>query len=164
MMCVVQMVVDEQRHEQLISALRRTVANGALLLATADERLTDGNQTAHEVLAHLVFWHREYVAVAQALLARRQPDLRLGTFTELNALACQEFAGEPLPALARCLLTLQELLEAALRHLPDWEINFPVKQGGRYWSVEERVAAIEAHIRHHIMRLRRAARQPISEA
>ena len=153
------MTLDEQRHEQLLLSLRHTVADAALAFATVDERLANGNQTALESLAHLVFWHREYVAIAQALIAGRKPDLRSGTFTGLNLLAYREFAGQPLPALARCLITLQELLEAALRHLPDWEINFPVKQGGRYWSIDERVSAIEAHIRHHVLQFRRAARR-----
>jgi hypothetical protein len=105
------------------------------------------------------------VAIAQALASGRQPELRSGTFVELNARAYQEFAGMPLPGLVRCLVTLQELLEAALRHLPDWEINFPVKQGGRYSSIDERLQEIESHIRRHVARLRHAARRrsPTSE-
>ena len=159
------MIEQYQRSDEILIALRRTVLNAALFFATADEQLSDGCQTAHEVLAHLVFWHREYVAIAQALASGRQPELRSGAFAQLNARACQEFAGMPLPALARCLVTLQELLEAALRHLPDWEINFPVKQGGRYWSIDERLPTIESHIRRHVARLRHAVRRrsPSSE-
>ena len=153
------MVQQYQRSDELLIALRRTVLSAALFSATSAEQLADGFQTAHEVLAHLVFWHREYVAIAQALASGRQPELRSGTIVELNARAYQEFAGMPLPALARCLVTLQELLEAALWHLPDWEINFPVQQGGRYCSIDERLLAIESHIHRHVARLRNAARQ-----
>jgi hypothetical protein len=153
------MIQQYQRSDEIHITLRRTVLSAALFFATADERLTDGCQTAHEVLAHLVFWHREYVAIAQALAGARQPELRSGTLVELNACACQEFAGMPLPALAHCLVTLQELLEAAVRHLPDWEINFPVKQGGRYWSIDERLPMIESHVRRHVAQLRHATRR-----
>jgi hypothetical protein len=153
------LIQQHQRSDEILITLRRTVLNAALLFATVDERLADGCQTAHEVLAHLVFWHREYVSIAQALASGRQPELRFGTIVELNARAYQEFAGMSLPALVRCLVTLQELLEAALRHLPDWEINFPVKQGGRYWSIDERLLAIESHIYRHVARLRHAARR-----
>jgi hypothetical protein len=153
------MIQRYQRPDEILITLRRTVLNAALFFETTDEWLADGCQTAHEVLAHLVFWHREYVAIAQALASGRRPELRSGAFVELNARAYQEFADMPLPALARCLVMLQELLEAALRHLPDWEINFPVKQGGRYWSIGERLPTIESHIRRHVARLRHAARR-----
>jgi hypothetical protein len=145
--------------QQILGRLNRTVAEAAAYLAGADEGLCDGFQTAREVLSHLVFWHREYVAIAESLAMGRRPALKSGTFAALNAGATQEFQDESLPGLADRLLALEELLEAALQRLPDWQMNFPVKQGGFERSAAERVLAIESHIRYHVARLRRAARR-----
>ena len=71
--------------ERLLGKLANTVSGAALFLAEADESLNDGHQTAREVLSHILFWHREYVAIVQALLEGHPPDLRHGTFAALNA-------------------------------------------------------------------------------
>lgn len=143
--------------EETLSALDRTVGDAVVFFAQVDETLADGHQTAREVLSHLVFWHREYVAVARALTADRKPELKSGTFASLNALASQEFRDRSLPDLAERLAGLQRELDAALASLPDLGANFPVKRGGRYWSVEDRVPTIESHIRNHVRHLKRAA-------
>jgi hypothetical protein len=141
-----------------LRALDETLVDAAGFLADVDPDLDGGYQTAHEVLCHLVFWHREYVAISQALLEGREPTLKKGTYAQLNRVATKEFAGQTMAELANSLLTLQQLLREQLLALPDWSIDFPVKQAGRFKSVAGRVPNIESHIRGHVQRLRRADR------
>ncbi|MDX1613200.1 MAG: DinB family protein [Candidatus Promineifilaceae bacterium] len=152
--------MDNKRtdRDKSLADLERAVNQAAAYLAEADEALWDGHQTAREVLAHLVFWHREYLTVARALAQEEEPSLKQGTFAELNAAAAREFADVPLDRLARRWLALQVALNAVLRRLPDWQADFPVKHGGRKKAVVKRVAGIQAHIRHHLRRLQRAER------
>jgi hypothetical protein len=55
----------------------------------------DGSWTAHDVLAHLVFWHETYVSVLAALLNDEKPRLLTGSFRELNERAVRQNAGQP---------------------------------------------------------------------
>jgi hypothetical protein len=147
--------------EETLDALDRTVAEAAGFFTHADESLADGCQTARDVISHLVFWHREYVASARAMAAGRPPKLRRGVSREMNAQATHEFAHESLPSLAQHLAALQRKLDKALRRLPDLNADFPIKEGGRYWSVEDRVPVIESHIRNHVKRLKQAVGKEI---
>jgi hypothetical protein len=104
-----------------------------------------------------VFWHREYVHVIRALAECQSYPLKAGTFEELNAQAYEEFQSYSMWELADRLACLQEDLVEYLQRLTYWRMDFPVKQGGRFWSVEDRIPTIEAHIRNHILRLRKAA-------
>ncbi len=149
--------------ERMLASLDGAVMEAANFFRDLDESLSDGNQTAHEVLSHLVFWHREYVNVARALAECRQPTLRAGTFAQLNAQAYREFERYPMHELADCLASLQEQLVWLLQQLSYWRMDFPVKQGGHFWSVEDRIPSIEAHIRNHVVRLKRAARKAHEE-
>ncbi|UCG23998.1 MAG: hypothetical protein JSW55_18010 [Chloroflexota bacterium] len=142
----------------VLQALEDAVADAAGYLATVDEDLHDGHQTAREVLCHLVFWHREYVQITRAMIDGRQPSLRRGTFARLNAEATREFAGQKMTDLADSLLELGETLLSQLRSLPDWSVPFPVKYGGRPKNVAERLPSIARHLRGHMSRLQRAAR------
>jgi hypothetical protein len=150
------MIRVNPHREDLISALDRTVVNAAALFSEADETLADGHQTAREVLSHFVFWHREYGAIISALVDGRLPRLRVGTFRDMHAEAAQEFKEQSLPLLAWRLIGYQAYLATQLRRLPDWSVNFPLKEGGNFVSVEERLRQIESHIRNHLARLRRA--------
>ena len=148
--------------ESDLTTLNLTIGKAAAFFAQVDEALSDGHQTARHCLSHLVFWHREYVNIAHDLVAGRQPGLRHGTFKALNAQASQEFQDESLPELADLLLEFQRQLDALLRALPNIEAPFPLKQGGNPWRVADLVPRIEAHIRNHIDRLKRAcARQRV---
>ncbi len=143
---------------RVLRALDEALVDAAGYLADVDPELDGGHQTAHEVLCHFVFWHREYVAISRALLAGQDPPLKEGTFAQLNCTATKEFAERSAEDLARLLLVLQESLREQLFALPDWSIDFPVKRGGRPKSVAKRIPAIESHLRGHIKRLRRADR------
>lgn len=148
-----------QSRQSALVGLGRVVADAVTFFADADESLADEHQTAREVLSHFVFWHREYVRIVRALAKRQAPRLREGKFREFNAQATREFAFESLPALVKRFDRLQSQLERALRALPDWESNFPIKSSGKYTSVAERVPQIAAHIGNHVARLRRAAKK-----
>jgi hypothetical protein len=144
--------------ERALCALDEAVVDAAGYLRDVDPDLDGGHQTAREVLCHLVFWHREYVAICRALLEEREPPLKEGTYAQLNALAKEEFAACSMDDLACSLLAMQESLRFQLSALPDWSIDFPVKQDSRRKSVAERMPAIESHLQSHIRRLRRARR------
>jgi hypothetical protein len=145
--------------ESLLASLDATVADAEHFFAGVPETLCDGRQSAREALAHLVFWHAEYVHIVEALANGRPYHLRHGTSIELNALAARQLRDEPMPVLARRLTYRQKKLAKALAGIRDWSINFPVKEGGDYCSLSARIAQIEAHVRGHVGRLRRAARQ-----
>jgi hypothetical protein len=150
-----QILVDET----LLNELNETVDEAARFFTGVDENLCDGNQSAREVLSHLVFWHQEYATIAESLAEGRRPLLREGAFSVLNAHAVCLYRHISLPELARRLLSTQDRLDMALRSLPDWSVNFPVKVGGRFWKVADRLEAIESHIRNHVVRLRRRQRR-----
>jgi hypothetical protein len=143
----------------LLDKLNETIEEAVSLFSEVDDDLCDGNQSARAVLSHLLFWHLEYAAVAEALVEGHQPVLREGAFSVLNAQATRLYQYIPLPELADWLLSTQERLDAALRLLPDWSVNFPVKAGGRFWNVADRLETIESHIRNHVGRLRRLQRR-----
>lgn len=153
------MKAKPRTYDCLISALDATVADAETFFRGADENLCDGEQTAREALAHLVFWHLEYVHVAEALVTGRTYALRHGTSNELNALAARQLPDEPMHVLARRLSYRQKHLAKMLYQLPDWSVNFPIKAEGSFCSVADRVRQIEAHIRGHVGRLRHAAQQ-----
>ena len=141
-----------------LRALDKALVDAADYLADVDPELDGGHQTAREVLCHLVFWHREYVAIIQALLEDQEPPLKEGTYAQLNCEATIEFADRSMDELARSLLALQASLRKQLLALPDWSVDFPVKRGSRRKSVSERVPGIAGHVRGHMKRLRRADR------
>jgi len=141
-----------------LKALTATVAEAAEFFQQSDPHLFDGYQTASEVLSHLLFWHCEYVAIIQALRNGVQPELRAGTYAELNQVATEECDGIPVDELANQLLAYQKTFEDELGQITDLLIEFPIKCGGRTKSVRDRVPSIESHIRNHVRRLRSAER------
>jgi hypothetical protein len=141
-----------------LADLDRAVRDAAAFFAQVDEALADEHQTAREVLAHFVFWHREYGRIVRALAKGRAPNLREGKFREFNAQATREFVTAPLPVLTQRLQDSQKRLQRALVALPDWDVNFPIKTGTKFTRVAIRVPQITAHIRNHVTRLQRAAK------
>ena len=141
-----------------LKTLTTTVTDAAEFFLQSDPHLFDGYQTASEVLSHLLFWHCEYVAIIHALRNGVQPELRVGTFAELNQVATEEFAGIPVDELANQLLAYQKTFEDEIGQITDLLIEFPIKCGGRSKSIEDRIPSIEAHIRSHVRRLKSAER------
>lgn len=150
------MVGHAEKRARALRALQEAVDEAVAFFQDANANLFDGYQTAHEVLAHLVFWQCEHLTIAQALAAGQMPDLREGSLAELNRCACEELRNEPVAALLARLTARQAALDETLRGL-DWEQDFPLKQGGRPSTVEDRVFGLATHIRQHVMQLRRAA-------
>ncbi len=148
-----------REHEQFLAELDGTVAEAEEFFRHCPELVRDGRQTAREALAHLVFWHLEYVHIVEAMVARKPYHLRHGKFNDLNALAAHQVRDEPMFILARRLTYRQKHLAKALRQLRDWEQDLPVKADCGSCSVAMRVREIEAHIRGHVLRLRRVARR-----
>ena len=142
----------------LLASLNEIVAEACAFFLEADQDLFDGHQNAREILSHLVFWHREYVLIIKALKAGQQPRLKAGTYAELNSAATCEFLNTPMFDLAHKLRSYHDRLADELRPLANWNIDFPVKFGGRSDSVAGRLPAIESHIRSHVRRLKRAER------
>lgn len=144
--------------DAVLKALTATVAEAAEYFLQGDPDLFDGYQTAAEVLSHLLFWHCEYVAIVHAIRNGLQPELRVGTFAELNEAAGEEFAGIPVNELVSQLLIHQKTFEDELGQITDLMVEFPIKCGGRFKSVKDRVPTIESHIRNHVRRLKSAER------
>ena len=150
---------QKDERSRTLRELANTVNEAAAFFVVTEESLSDGYQSAREVLSHLVFWHREYLTIAQALVEGSKPRLKEGTYAELNAGATCEFECKSMDELAQLFVQYQKSLEAALQCLPDWGIIYPVKYGGRLKCVAERLPAIESHIRNHVSRLQRAERR-----
>lgn len=143
-------------HDMILESFNQTVADAAAYLCCVDERLTDGHQAAHGVLSQMVFWHEEYLQIARAIVAGQEPILHGGTFDSINMIARQKYAREAMPMLAHRLTTVHHELEAVLRSITDWSLNFPVKQDSGYCSVGERIRLIDAHIHNRVALLKRA--------
>ncbi len=139
-----------------LEALHSTVMVAASFFSDVDENLSDGWQTARQILAHLVFWHREYARVIQAIADGEKPNLLTGKFRELNARAWQEFARTPMPALAQQFRKSQSELESAARQMRARETKFAFKQGSKPQRINYWLPRIEAHVRTHVVQLKRA--------
>ena len=142
-----------------LANLNDAVSQATTFFLEVEPTFFDGFQTAHEVLAHFVFWHRECVSISQALLLGTKPQLRKASLAVLNELAEDEFRDASMKELCSRFCDLQEKLIFNLRHLPDWEVNFPYKKGCRHAKVPQRVATVEKHINSHMARLRRVQRR-----
>ena len=142
--------------EQLLSDLGDNISAAANFFMNVDENLFDGHQTAREVLSHLVFWHQEYCDISQALLLGEKPMLLAGSLALLNEQATCKLQKKDMVELALCLAEQQNTLELNLRHLEDWDVNFPFKKGCRRIDVAGRICSINIHLHHHLVRQERA--------
>ena len=145
--------------EPPLAALDHSVANAVALFGQIDEELGDGCQTARAVLSHLVFWHNANVAVAWALVTHRAPPFFTGPYIDLNAQATDALRSESMAALSQMLADRQRQFVRALSRLPDWGVDFPIKEGCQTVSAVRHLHDIDAHIRGHVMRLKRAAHE-----
>ena len=146
------------KDELLLTSLDGSVVDMVELLGQIGEDFYDGQQTAREVLSHLVFWHREYVVITAALVNGRSPHLRQSTLIALNARAAREFRRVSMVTLCQDFLKLQQALTDNLRELPDWGIEFSIKKGCHRANVPERVQFIQDHIDGHLSRMENARR------
>ena len=145
--------------KQIIIDLERPVADAAGFLAHVSEHLRDDNQSVRPLLSHLVFWHREYVRIANALARQRAPRLKMIPFRHLNAQATKMFAHQTLPALARQWVQLNHRLISNLSRISDWRLDFPLKANIQFCSIRLRIPQMTALIRSHVRRLERTERK-----
>jgi len=143
-------------HEEILESFNRTVTDAAAYLGCVDEKRTDGHQSAHGVLAQMVFWHEQYVQILGAIAAGQPPTLLSGPFDMLNMIGRQKYAREAQPMLAHELTVLHHEFDRVLRGIADWSLNFPVKQDSGYCSIAERVRLIDAHIHNRVALLKRS--------
>ena len=145
--------------EDILERLNQTVIQSTAYFASVDENLSDGHQTAHGILAGLLFWHKQYVSIAQALIAGGEPALLVGTLEGLNRNARQHALGTSMIMMAYNLSCEQREFAGLVQQLPDWTINFPVKQDSEPCSLSDRLIEIEANIRQHMHRLERLQKE-----
>lgn len=142
-----------------LRSLHHTIDDAAMYLGSLDKNLGDGDQTVHAILAHLVFWHREYVRVLGAIADGHKPKLRTGKYRELNALACREFQNTSPRVLTKQLIRLQSELESVVAKLPSANVKLAFKQGSKPQRIGYWLPRIQAHIDGHLARLRRIERK-----
>lgn len=144
--------------EQVFAHMQCTAADAAMLFRNIDEQTDDGFQAARQVLAHLVFWHREYVKIARSALNGKPPELRHGTYSSLNALAHQEFRDRSMSNLTDQFMTLQSELIEISEALQSRRVKLPFKEGGQVLNLEDWLRRIQAHVLGHVRRFHRVER------
>ena len=88
----------------MIAALSANVAEAEAFFHGADEHLREGEKSARKAIAHLIFWHLDFVHVSEAPVTAESHPLRTGTFWQLNALAPRQARDESMRMLARRLM------------------------------------------------------------
>ncbi len=144
--------------QALLTQLEEVVRDATVYFVTVPDNQFDGHLTARQALSRLVFWHREYAAIAQALADGLQPVLRHGTYADLNEQADEEFAEVNMFVLCDMLQSYQDQFTKGLVSITDWSQPMPIKRGGRRSSVRRQLQRIEANIRTHVKKLKRAER------
>ncbi len=151
------LTTDDCRLTTVMAELRAAVNDAAAFLGGMDADFCDEHQSARQVLSHLVFWHREYVTILQALCRGQEPPLKSGKFRELNERATVEFQRVSMPTLARRFCRLQNELEQVVNGLPNPQVKWTFKQGSTQFKPSEVwLTDIIAHIRNHTRRQKRA--------
>lgn len=143
--------------QQALQALQKAGRRAVQYFARMDPDLFDGSRTAHDALVSLVFWQCEHLSVLRAMLANTPPVLKDGTFAALNGAACECQQTTPMDELLVQFSDQQIALEKLLCQLDDWQRAFPIKEGGRPNTVEDRVFALAASIENQVAMLRKAA-------
>lgn len=108
-----------------------------------------------EVLAHLVYHHELYVKLIEASVARIAIDPPKGRFRELNARAVAANRGLSHLALVARLRKANRRLAALYEACDPNAIVIEIKSGAKPRTLAQLVPEVEAHIRHHLFKLRR---------
>jgi len=151
------MIVTRERQSQALTMLHDAIATAVAFFGQVNPGLVNGQETAHTTLVTIAFWLCEHITVAEALVDGSEPALKNGTLADLNRTACQLLGEEPPEVLVRQLPAQGARLDSLLQRLPDWHDDFPIKQGGRASTVEDRVIGLAVSIHSQIAVLRRAA-------
>ncbi|HEY5119214.1 MAG TPA: ClbS/DfsB family four-helix bundle protein [Anaerolineales bacterium] len=109
-----------------------------------------------EILAHLVYWHEQYITQSKAILSGRQFPTPSGRFAEMNSKAAAKFQNFSIAKLTgRFRNANRRLCRLAREHDPR-KIAFSIKQGSKRWRLSDLIPAVEAHVRNHLRALKKA--------
>jgi hypothetical protein len=142
-----------------IERLTRTVEDFCGWIESRPARETRAQSWGpREVLAHLIYWHEQYISQSEAIVAGKQYATPSGRFADMNAKAAVKFQKQPVPTLVkrfrivnRCLCIL------ALENNPR-KIAFSIKQGSKLWQLSDLIPAVEAHVRNHLRALKKESK------
>ncbi len=121
----------------------------ALIEALPAHSLREQPWGPREVLAHLVFWHEQYVTQLQARLSGVPFLAPSGRFRELNDRAVADARHRSIPAqLARFRAANRRLLQlAAEPRAPT--VGIQIKADSKVWPLAELLPRVAAHIQRH---------------
>jgi ABC-type hemin transport system substrate-binding protein len=110
-----------------------------------------------EVLAHLVYHHELHVNLVEAFLAGTPVAPPKGSFRALNTEAVRASRGiAPAELVDRLQRANQRLVEMYQQNNPS-KITVEIKAGAKLRTLAELVPEVEAHIRKHLEKLRKAS-------
>jgi hypothetical protein len=111
-----------------------------------------------EILAHLVYWHGQYIAQSKAILSGRQFPTPSGRFADMNSMAAAKFRKIPIAKLTGRFRNANRRLCGLAREHDPRKIAFSIKQGSKRWRLADLIPAVEAHVRNHLRQLKKASR------
>jgi hypothetical protein len=108
-----------------------------------------------ETLAHLIYWHEQYIAQSKAILSGRQYPALSGRFADMNSMAAAKFRKVPIAKLSGRFRNANRRLCRLAREPSARKIAFSIKQGSKRWRLTDLIPAVEAHIRNHLQVLKK---------
>ncbi len=108
-----------------------------------------------EVLAHLVFHHERYVVLAEASLYSTPCEPLDGKYRVINAAAVALNRDKTVGSLLERFGTANQRLADIYAHNDPGCILVEIKAGVKVRSLEELIPEVEAHIRNHLVKLRK---------
>jgi hypothetical protein len=117
-----------------------------------------------EILAHLVYWHEQYIAQSKAILSGSQYPAPSGRFIDINAKAAAKFQKFPIAKLTVRFRNANRRLCRLARGPSARKIAFSIKQGSKRWRLTDLIPAVEAHVRNHLRALKKASKDASTRA
>ncbi|MGD0174465.1 MAG: ClbS/DfsB family four-helix bundle protein [Anaerolineales bacterium] len=111
-----------------------------------------------EILAHLVYWHEQYIAQSKAILSGRKYPAPSGRFADMNSMAAAKFQKIPIAKLTGRFRNANRRLCGLAREHDPRKIVFSIKQGSKRWRLTDLIPAVEVHIRNHLRALKKASK------
>jgi hypothetical protein len=158
-------MADRSSTENNTERLTRTVENFCVWIESLPAKETRTQEWGpREILAHLVYWHEQYLAQSKAILSGRQYPAPRGRFVKMNSKAVAKFQKIPIAKLTgRFRNANRRLCRLAREHDPR-KIAFSIKQGSKRWRLSDLIPAVEAHVRNHLSELKKASKDASTRA
>jgi hypothetical protein len=115
-----------------------------------------------EILAHLVYWHEQYIAQGKAILSGRKYPAPRGRFADMNSIAAAKFQKTPIVKLTARFRNANRRLCRLARGSSARKIAFSIKQGSKRWRLPDLIPAVEAHVRNHLRALKKVSKDACS--